>query len=266
MRLELLHSTPTPSHSPDGRHSIARPALPSEPVWQSSTRYSDQPMNWGTRLFGMGGVALIALLIVAGAFITWRTYNAPPPAPILSVFDVAPPAAPPEPPSEIPPGPEQVEKQKSLPVPERPKIEPPQIRIPSDKPLTLPAPEPVPDTGPLVKDTTAPEAKPAPPAPQVSNATPTWEGMVLAALNKKKRYPRDAQFNRQQGAPWIRFTMDREGKVLSSILERSSGFRSLDEEAVALPKRAQPLPKPPEAMPGDPIELVVPVEFFVRAR
>ncbi len=31
--------------------------------------------------------------------------------------------------------------------------------------------------------------------------------------------------------------MDRQGKVLSVSLERSSGIRSLDQEALALPKR-----------------------------
>ena len=78
-----------------------------------------------------------------------------------------------------------------------------------------------------------------------------------------KRYPRDAHFAGQQGVPYMRFIMDRQGKVLSVRLERSSGFRSLDKEALALPKRAQPLPKPPEDVKGEAIELVVPVEFFI---
>ena len=90
--------------------------------------------------------------------------------------------------------------------------------------------------------------------------------MVLGALNKAKRYPRDAQRGRQQGVPYIRFVMDREGRVLSVRLERSSGFAALDNEAVNLPRRAAPLPKPPEDVrPGEStIELVVPVEFFIR--
>ncbi|MGC4252802.1 MAG: energy transducer TonB [Sphingobium sp.] len=85
-------------------------------------------------------------------------------------------------------------------------------------------------------------------------------------MNKAKRYPRDAQRARQQGVPYIRFTMNRDGRVLSSVLERSSGVPSLDREAVSLPRRAQPLPKPPDEVPGDPIELVVPVQFFLSAR
>jgi protein TonB len=79
-----------------------------------------------------------------------------------------------------------------------------------------------------------------------------------------KRYPHQASFRRQQGVPYIRFVIDREGKVLSVRLERSSGIRALDDEAVSLPKRASPLPKPADDVKGDAVELVVPVEFFMR--
>ena len=136
--------------------------------------------------------------------------------------------------------------------------------MPSMNPIAAVPVKPVPDPGPPVKEATAPEAKPVPPAPQQSNAAPTWQGQVLAALNKVRRYPRDASFRHEQGVPYIRFVMDRAGKVLSSRLERSSGIRSLDHEAISLPKRAQPLPSPPEDVKGDTIELVVPVEFFMR--
>lgn len=89
---------------------------------------------------------------------------------------------------------------------------------------------------------------------------------MLAALNELRRYPRIAMGRRQQGIPYIRFVMDRDGKVLLSRLERSSGFAELDREAVALPKRASPLPKPPADKSGETLELVVPVEFFMTAR
>lgn len=230
---------------------------------QPRSRFSDQPMSAGTRLFGMGGTSAIVLLILAGVMLTWRTYTASQPA-TLSTFDIAPPAAPPEPPSEVPPGPEQVQKDKPQPDPDRPKVEPPKIELPSPNAVPVAVATPAPDPTPPIEKTTAPEAKPAPPAPQVSSGKPTWEGLVLGALNKVKRYPRDAHFARQQGIPYIRFVMDRDGKVLSVRIERSSGHRSLDQEALALAKRAQPLPKPPEDVKGDTIELVVPVEFFMR--
>lgn len=111
-----------------------------------------------------------------------------------------------------------------------------------------------------------PHTQPAPPAPQVSgNTVETWEGKVMACLNRHHRYPRTAVAERHQGVPSIRIVMDREGAALSATLERGSGFPELDQEAVAPPKRAQPLPKPhAEFRPGQPaIELVVPVECFL---
>jgi protein TonB len=221
-------------------------------------------MSFGTRLFGLGGVALVVMVIISGALFTWTVFHVPKEATHLSVFNVAPPAARPESPSEKPPGPEQERKEHAEPISDRPVIPTPQIQLPSPDLMPAPIVKPIVDPGPPVMDTTAPEAKPEPPAPQASNAKPTWEGLVLGALNKVKRYPRQAAMLRQQGVPYIRFVMDREGKVLSSRIERSSGLRSLDNEAVSLPKRAQPLPKLPAEVKGDSIELVVPVEFFMR--
>lgn len=215
----------------------------------------------------MGGVMLVCLLIVGGALFTWRTHTIAPAPATLSVFEMAlpaAPAAPTAPPSEVPPGPERQEAQKPLPRPEHAKIEAPEIQLPTDNPVPAPAPQPGP--APPLDRTTAPERQPAPPAPKVSaNVAETWEGKVLARLNERRRYPRAAMARRQQGVPYVRFVMDREGHVLSATLERSSGFPELDREAVALPRRAQPLPKPPASTrPGQAtIELVVPVEFFV---
>lgn len=239
------------------------PMVP-EPIVPS--RYADQPASLGTRLIGLGGTGGVGLAILAGLLLTWQTYTAPPPQATLTAFNVAPPAAPPEPFREVPPGPEQVKKEKPVPQPDRPEIETPKIVLPSANIVTAAPPAPVapPDPGPPIKETTAPVSKPAPPAPQMSSGKPTWQGLVLGALDKVKRYPRDARFARQQGVPYIRFTMDRQGKVLSVTLAQSSGFRSLDQEALSLPKRAQPLPAPPNDVKGETIELVVPVEFFMH--
>ncbi|MET0273295.1 MAG: TonB family protein [Phenylobacterium sp.] len=182
--------------------------------------------------------------------------------PIIYV-DLAPRLASPVPPSERPPGPEQVQAEAPRPKAVRAPDKPP-AEIP---PLVLPAAPPEPVREPardLAPETTAPPSRPAPPAPRPTSGQTTWQGQVLAALDRKKRFPRAAQARREQGVPYIRFVIDREGRVLSSRLERSSGFRSLDDEAVALPKRAQPLPAPPADVVGATIELVAPVEFFIR--
>jgi len=236
------------------------------PIVPPATRFADRPTSPAARLAGLCGTGSTGLAILAGLFLTWQHHTAALPASTLTAFNVAPPAAPPEPVREVPPGPEQARKDKSVPQPQKATIEAPEIAIPTSNVVAAapPAPPVTPDPGPPVKETTAPVSKPAPPAPQVSSGKPTWQGLVLAALDKVKRYPRAAHFARQQGVPYIRFTMDRLGKVLSVSLERSSGFRSLDQEALSLPKRAQPLPKPPEDVKGETIELVVPVEFFMR--
>lgn len=208
--------------------------------------------NGGRRSIGLIFTIVIHVVLIGALIfqVSFR-YNKKV-SPTLTVFDVAPTAAPPEP--ETPVEPEKVEK----PPEPKPPVIVPEIRLPSLNPMTIVTPEP----SPPVPKVTAPE--PRPPAPKASDAKPTWQGQVLAALNKVKRYPRGASARREQGMPWIRFTMNRQGRILSVTLERSSGFSALDDEAVSLPRRAQPIPKPPEEVEGDTIELVVPVEFFMR--
>lgn len=64
----------------------------------------------------------------------------------------------------------------------------------------------------------------------------------------------------------MRFVMNREGRVLTARVERSSGHPALDRAALDMLTRAQPLPRPPAEVLAEPIELVVPVEFFVGRR
>ncbi len=59
----------------------------------------------------------------------------------------------------------------------------------------------------------------------------------------------------------LRFSMDRHGKVLSANIAQSSGFDTLDQEALALIHRAEPLPPPPDEIHGDPVELTVPLSI-----
>jgi len=221
------------------------------------------------RLAGLAATAGIYALALAGFFFT-ISYVAPvqAPPPALSLFDMNPPASPPETPPEEKEAPKPVKEKKERPEPPRiTPVEPSRVPL---SPVTVPLPVSVPrpaDPGPVEPETAAPKTAPAPPAPQVSsNAPDTWEGRVLAELNKKRRYPPIAIARRQQGVPYIRFVMDRDGNILSARIERSSGFPELDREAVALPRRASPLPKPPADKTGDTLELVVPVEFFLRAR
>lgn len=177
----------------------------------------------------------------------------PPEPPPVVEPEVVLPKPPPEPPKPKP----EVKKEAPKPKPEKPKPPPRPVAQPVQQAQPAPAAAPP-----------APAAAPVPAAPAPSaapsRAIPTWQGRVLGHLERHKRYPRSAQARRQEGVAQVRFTIDREGRVLSVQLDRSSGHSVLDEETVEMVRRASPLPAPPDEMAQDRIELVVPVQFFIR--
>jgi protein TonB len=102
------------------------------------------------------------------------------------------------------------------------------------------------------------------PLARSSNAVPTWQGELVARLQRARRYPAEARSRGDEGVAYARFTMDRAGRVIAASLVRSSGVPTLDAEAVALIRRAEPLPTMPAELAGDTITLTVPVTFSLR--
>lgn len=226
------------------------------------------------RWFASLGVAALGHGAVLLAGLSWA---ATPPsssgAPVFAVeLAMAPPAPAPEAKPAPPPPPPEAK-------PEPPKPTPAEVPLPRPKP---PAPKPKPLPKPAADATPAAAPKPAaPPAPEpedkvtaapvpganaqaaLTRAT-SWQSEVLGRLEQVKRYPRAAQWKRHQGTTVIAFAIDRNGRLLTKRLNRSSGFDDLDDEALALLDRAQPLPPPPESIPGERIELVVPIQFFLK--
>jgi protein TonB len=96
----------------------------------------------------------------------------------------------------------------------------------------------------------------------LSSLTPAnWQSLLMAHLERRKRYPSDARERGARGIAYVRFTIDGAGKVLSASLVQSSGFVDLDQEVVALVHRASPVPAPP---PGATRTITVPVNFNVN--
>ncbi|MGP1254344.1 MAG: TonB family protein [Kiloniellales bacterium] len=95
-------------------------------------------------------------------------------------------------------------------------------------------------------------------------AAADYMAQLQAWLEKHKEYPRRAQLRRQQGTALLYFVMDRDGQVIEYRLEESSGYELLDREVSAMIERAQPLPKMPDDLREARLELVVPVQFFLR--
>lgn len=123
-----------------------------------------------------------------------------------------------------------------------------------------------PSTSPPAPPTMAPVK--SQPSLSVANSpcisAPNWESLVLKKLQSLKRYPAAAQSAGEQGIATVRFTMDRQGYVLSTSLVKSTGYVDLDAESIALIHQASPLPAPPHSLAGDIITLTVPVVFFLN--
>ena len=86
----------------------------------------------------------------------------------------------------------------------------------------------------------------------------------MALLERNKRYPESAQSRRQQGVAQVFFSLDRQGRVIDSRVVRSSGASALDEEALAILRRAQPFPPPPPELSGQRVNLTVPIRFNLK--
>ncbi len=241
--------------------------LPEGEEPQQRIRYAECPTDWRARAAGLGGTAGVFLAILTGLTFTWHMVQplVAPPAPVvvnLQSFE-----APPEPVREVPEGPERVEQQERKPQERKDLPEPPPRLVPP-RPSPLTPPEPEPPAAPAeaadpVPETAAPKSLPAPPSTRAaSNAQASWEARLLSHLERYRRYPSSSRARREQGVVHVRFRMNRQGRVLSVSLLRSSGFSVLDQAALDTLRRAQPLPAIPDDRP-DELELSIPVEFFV---
>jgi periplasmic protein TonB len=240
-------------------------------------------IRWTVGLAGALALHGGLLLVVMLRHVAIEPVGMPPAAVMI---DLAPlPAAAPTAPAPMPPEPEvraplpePPPEPQPMPEPEIPKLAPSPAPHPA---VTLRVPRPStpkakqmqqPPSMQRDQQAAAPSPPTAPPqsatsqgaATSASSARVTWQAQLLAWLEKYKRYPRVAQEQRQQGVVYLRFAIDRQGKVLSSQINKSSGFELLDDEVLALVQRAQPVPSPPPEVTGDRIELLVPVAFSLR--
>lgn len=248
------------------------PAIAARPendeMSRSHSRYCDQPMDWRTRLFGLAGTFSIIGLVLAAALFTWKAVYEPARATSkpLTIVELQPLAAPPEPVRDVAPGPELVEKQEAQlePVIEPIPIPLVQLATPTISARDTREPVKIVDPGPAVPETTAPESVVAPTTNRLSNdARPNWEGLILAHLERFRHYPARARAARQQGTVTVRFRMNRAGMVLSSAIVKKSVSYDLDRAALDTLQRAQPLPAIPANM-ADEVELTIPIEFLLR--
>jgi len=88
---------------------------------------------------------------------------------------------------------------------------------------------------------------------------------LMAALLQQRTYPAAARKAREQGVVHVRFTIDRDGQVLSSKVQRGAG-ELLDVAALEVLQRAQPLPPIPASMGKQSLTITVPIEYSLTTR
>jgi len=131
--------------------------------------------------------------------------------------DIPPPPPPPPPPKNLPPPPPSY-------------VPPVDIQVATPPPVNAIAavsntPQPVAPPSPLPVQMTAP---PAPPAPSVQTAA-----VISASSCEKPEYPSASKRLEEEGTLQLKFLVGADGKVIESAVEKSSGFRRLDEAARA---------------------------------
>lgn len=98
----------------------------------------------------------------------------------------------------------------------------------------------------------------------MASVLPSYRQRVAAHLQRYKQYPAELRAAGIRGTSQLTFTVNREGRVLSSRLSGSSGNAGLDAETMAMIRRAQPLPPFPAEITVSSMSFTVPVQFSVR--
>jgi periplasmic protein TonB len=88
--------------------------------------------------------------------------------------------------------------------------------------------------------------------------------MLAAHLERFKRYPDKVRARGDQGTTTVAFTIDHDGRFVTSRVVQSSGSQTLDEETLAMLVRAQPLPQPPDNVLVSELSFVVPIKFSIK--
>ena len=231
-------------------------------------------LRWGTA--GVVALAAHIAVVAAALLLNFSDASTTGGVPVVLIELSATPSAPQAAPNELAPGPDMTEAPKSKLQPKQPdeirevlppapdvatKISPPEKRHAAE---TLFAPQ----------TTAAPHlAEPrktlAAPAIGASNAQPdrteaSWLGLLVAHLQKFKRYPKTAVARREQGTVSLSFTMDRTGRVLKRSITKSSGFADIDQEALDMIQRAEPLPAFAPGMKQETRNFVLPIRFHLN--
>jgi TonB family protein len=92
----------------------------------------------------------------------------------------------------------------------------------------------------------------------------TWQKELSAHLDRHKRYPSDR--TQREAHIVVAFVLDRTGHVVSASVAQSSGDTSFDNAALAMMRRADPVPAPPALIADEGLSFSLPVIFRAHGR
>ena len=97
-----------------------------------------------------------------------------------------------------------------------------------------------------------------------ADALRVYTRQVQHRLNRYKKYPTTARYERRQGTVTVKFSVAGNGDVFSQLLVKRSGHVELDEEVMALLRRISPLPPIPKTLGKNTLTLTVPITFTLK--
>lgn len=243
-------------------------------------------LNWRA----LGVVLFAHLLLLTGIPALQHTEKPEPPETVLlatllteqAAAPVMPQPEPakPEPPKPVPPKPQPPVLQQPLPPPVRiePPLPPPVVQIAVERPAPVVVQAPLVPAAPVVH--VAPPEPPKPPVkvadvvPEPIKPVPSAAAQarerdefnaylqdLIRHLKRHKKYPASLKQARIEGKVTLRFTLDAYGRVMASSVSVSSGNAELDQAAMSMLARANPLPSIPRSLQKDQQTLVVPIEY-----
>lgn len=121
---------------------------------------------------------------------------------------------------------------------------------------------------PIAAEASAPPAETAPtPAPEPpldargKRAQSQYLRELMAWLARHRVYPAEAKKQKLEGVVQVRFAIDRDGRLLSATVHRSAGAELLDQAALDVLRRAEPMPKFPKALARSRLNVTLPIDF-----